>query len=80
MSRGELEAIVKGYSRTAGFDQTQVNRFTLLNPVNHFSTIARGILLRGAGLEMFWPHLLALVGFALLLVGISAWRFRKQLG
>jgi len=26
VSRAELEAIVKGYSRTAGFDQTQVNR------------------------------------------------------
>jgi 2-polyprenyl-6-methoxyphenol hydroxylase-like FAD-dependent oxidoreductase len=26
VSHGELEAIVKGYSRTAGFDQTQVNR------------------------------------------------------
>ncbi len=54
--------------------------FTLLNPINHFSTIARGILLRGAGVEALWLHLLALVGFAALLVGISAWRFRKQLG
>jgi drug efflux transport system permease protein len=54
--------------------------FTLLNPINHFSTIARGILLRGAGVETLWPHLLALVCFAGLLVGISAWRFRKQLG
>jgi ABC-2 type transport system permease protein len=54
--------------------------FTLLNPISHFSTIARGILLRGAGVEAIWPHLLALVGFAVLLVGFSAWRFRNQLG
>jgi ABC-2 type transport system permease protein len=53
---------------------------TLLNPISHFSTIARGVLLKGAGVEIIWPHLLALVGFAILLVGISAWRFRKQLG
>ena len=26
VNRAELEAIVKGYSRTAGFDQTPVNR------------------------------------------------------
>jgi ABC-2 type transport system permease protein len=54
--------------------------FTLLNPISHFSTIARGVLLRGAGVEAIWPHMLALVGFAVLLVGVSAWRFRKQLG
>jgi drug efflux transport system permease protein len=37
-------------------------------------------LLKGAGLEAIWPHMLAPVGFAVALVGISAWRFRKQLG
>lgn len=53
---------------------------TLLNPISHFSTIARSVLLKGAGLEAIWPHLLALIGFAVVLVGVSAWRFRKQLG
>jgi ABC-2 type transport system permease protein len=53
---------------------------TLLNPISHFSSIARGVLLKGAGVDVVWPHLLALVGFAIVLVGISAWRFRKQLG
>ncbi|MGE0886432.1 MAG: ABC transporter permease [Blastocatellales bacterium] len=54
--------------------------FTLLNPISHFATIGRGVLLKGAGLEAIWPHMLALVGFAFVLVGFSAWRFRKQLG
>jgi len=54
--------------------------FTLLNPISHFSTIARGVLLKGAGIEAIWPHVLALVGFAVAQVGVSAWRFRKQLG
>ena len=54
--------------------------FTWINPVRHFSTIARGILLKGAGIEAIWIHMLALVGFAVALVGISAWRFRNQLG
>jgi ABC-2 type transport system permease protein len=54
--------------------------FTLFNPISHFSTIARGVLRRGAGLEAIWPHLCALIGFAVVLVGVSAWRFRKQLG
>lgn len=54
--------------------------FTLFNPISHFAIIARGILLKGAGLEVLWPHFAALVGFAVVLVGVSAWRFRKQLG
>jgi ABC-2 type transport system permease protein len=53
---------------------------TDINPVRHFATIARGIMLKGAGVEVLYPHLLALVAFATLLVGVSIWRFRKQLG
>lgn len=52
----------------------------LINPVRHFSTIARGIMLKGAGVEILYPNLLALALFALVLVAVSAWRFRKQLG
>jgi ABC-2 type transport system permease protein len=54
--------------------------FTLLNPISHFAAIARGILLKGAGPEVLWPHFGALVCFAVVLVGVSAWRFRQQLG
>ncbi len=54
--------------------------FTWINPVRHFSTIARGILLKGAGIELLYPYLIVLFTFAVLLVGLSAWRFRKQLG
>lgn len=53
--------------------------FTLINPVRHFATIARSILLKGAGIEVLYPNMLALLCFAVILVGISAWRFRKQL-
>lgn len=53
---------------------------TIINPVRHFATIARGIMLKGAGVEVLYPNLLALMLFAVLLVGISAVRFRKQLG
>ncbi len=52
---------------------------TLLNPVRHFAAISRGILLKGTGIEILYPNLLALIGFCILLVSISAWQFRKQL-
>jgi ABC-2 type transport system permease protein len=52
---------------------------TLLNPIAHFATIARSVLVKGAGLDVVYPHLLALMAIAGLLVAVSAWRFRRQL-
>ncbi|MGH9632822.1 MAG: ABC transporter permease, partial [Bryobacteraceae bacterium] len=54
--------------------------WTLLNPIRHFGEIARSALIKGSGLEVLWPNLLALAAFAVVLVSISVWRFRKQLG
>lgn len=52
---------------------------TLLNPIRHFATIARGVLLKGTGVEMLYPNLLALTAFCVVMVSVSAWRFRRQL-
>ena len=57
-----------------------IQPLTVVNPVTHFAAIARGVLMKGAGLDTLYPHLLALVTFATFLVGVSAWRFRRQLG
>lgn len=52
---------------------------TLINPVRHFSIIARGVMLKGIGLDILYPNLLVLVVISLLLIGVSSWRFRKHL-
>jgi ABC-2 type transport system permease protein len=52
---------------------------TYLNPVRHFAVISRGVMLKGVGLGVLYPYFLALAGFAALLVGVSVWRFRRQL-
>ena len=56
-----------------------VQPLTLLNPIAHFVKIARGVLVRGSGLDVVYPNLLALLALATLFVGVSAWRFRRQL-
>jgi drug efflux transport system permease protein len=56
-----------------------IQPFTLLNPIAHFAAIARSVLVKGSGLDVVYPHLLALVLIATVLVGVSAWRFRRQL-
>jgi len=56
-----------------------IQPLTYLNPIAHFSVIARSVLVKGAGLDAVYPNLLALAAFSIVLVGVSAWRFRRQL-
>jgi ABC-2 type transport system permease protein len=56
-----------------------IQPLALVNPIAHFATIARGVLVKGADLSVVYPNLLALAALAGLLVGVSAWRFRRQL-
>src|SRR5438876_4943958 len=53
---------------------------TSVNPVKHFAIISRGILLKGSGVDVLYPQLLALAVIALVMVSVSVWQFRKQLG
>ena len=52
---------------------------TSLNPVKHFAIISRSILLKGSGVDVLYPQLLALAAIAFIMVAISSWQFRKQL-
>jgi ABC-2 type transport system permease protein len=53
--------------------------FTVVNPVHHFATIARGSTLKGSGFMDLWPNFLGLLIITLVLSSLSVWRFRKQL-
>jgi ABC-2 type transport system permease protein len=53
---------------------------TVLNPIRHFGIITRGALVKGSGIDTLWPNVLALVAFTVILLSLSVWRFRKQLG
>jgi ABC-2 type transport system permease protein len=57
-----------------------IQPLTLLNPIRHFAAISRGVLIKGVGLEVVYPEVLSLLAFTVVLVGISVWRFRRQLG
>jgi ABC-2 type transport system permease protein len=50
---------------------------TLLNPLRHFLVVVRGIFLKGAGIAVLWPQLLALAGMGTTLLFVAASRFRK---
>jgi ABC-2 type transport system permease protein len=48
-------------------------------PATHFNRIARGVLLKGTGLDVLWPNGLALLATGILMSGLAYVRFRKKL-
>jgi ABC-2 type transport system permease protein len=50
-----------------------------LLPLTYFIYIVRSVVVKGAGMELIIPQTLALIGFAILLLGLAALRFRKSL-
>jgi len=50
-----------------------------VNPIYHFGVVARGVLLKGVGADVLFPHLAALAVLAAVIVGVSVWRFRRQM-
>jgi ABC-2 type transport system permease protein len=50
-----------------------------VNPIRHFSVIARSNMIKGTGFAALWPDFLMLGVFTLMLVALSVWRFRKML-
>jgi ABC-2 type transport system permease protein len=50
-----------------------------LNPVRYFMEIVRGIFLKGSGVSVLWPQMLALGVFGVAILGLSTWRFHRRL-
>jgi ABC-2 type transport system permease protein len=72
-------AILSGASTPIEAMPRWLQPVTALNPVKHFAIIARGIMLKGSGVDVLYRELLALAVIAFVMISLSAWRFRKQL-
>jgi len=51
--------------------------FATIIPAHHFMTILRGILLKGAGLDVLWPNVLALLILGIV-IGTFSFRFVRK--
>jgi ABC-type multidrug transport system permease subunit len=51
-----------------------------LFPTTYFISLMRAIILRGANVFEYWPHLIILIAMSILLFGFCALRFRKKIG
>ncbi len=56
-----------------------IQLITYIVPARYFLSILRGIYLKGVGIAYLWPDTLFLVLFGLLMIFLSAGRFRKRL-
>ncbi|XXF78786.1 ABC transporter permease [Myxococcaceae bacterium GXIMD 01537] len=50
-----------------------------LVPARYFVSTLRGVLLRGNGLDVLWPQLVALAAFAALMLTVAMGRFQRRL-
>jgi ABC-2 type transport system permease protein len=51
---------------------------TYLVPARYFLIALRAIVLKGVGLQAFWTQLVALVVFAIVMMGLASVRLRRQ--
>lgn len=58
---------------------TWLQWLSFASPMQHYLALSLGIFLKGLGLEVEWPHVLALSTFTLLILWISLRRFRSSL-
>ena len=56
-----------------------VQWFTYLNPLRYYLVIIRGVFLKGLGMEVLWPQLLALAVLGTIMLALAASRFRKTM-
>lgn len=74
---GMTDFMFTGYAAPVESMPLILQRVANLIPAHHWLAILRGILLKGAGIDVLWPHVGILVGLGLV-IGIFSLRFVRQ--
>lgn len=56
-----------------------VQYLTYFNPLRYFMEIVRGIFLKGLSVDVLWPNMVVLAIYGVLILSLSAMRFKKRL-
>jgi ABC-2 type transport system permease protein len=76
---GMTDFMFTGYAAPVESMPLALQWFANLVPAYHWLRILRGILLKGVGLEVLWPHVLALVILGIVIGGFSLRYVRRAL-
>jgi ABC-2 type transport system permease protein len=71
--------ILSGFSFPISSMPQALQWLTFLDPLRYYLVIIRGTFLKGVGIDILWPQMLALATIGLTLLTISVFRFRKSL-
>jgi len=75
-----LSMLLSGFAFPVDNMPLAVQWLTLINPVRWFMAIIRGLYLKGVGITILWPQLLALLMIGTVVLGVAVMRFRKTVG
>ena len=76
---GMVDFMFTGYAAPVESMPKAMQTFANLIPANHWLFILRGIMLKGSGLDVLWPHVLALVILGLVIGSFSLIYVRRAL-
>lgn len=74
---GMVDFMFTGYAAPVEGMPQVLQWFANLIPAHHWLSILRGLLLKGAGLAVLWPHVLALIALGVVIITFS-WRFVRR--
>jgi ABC-2 type transport system permease protein len=52
---------------------------TYINPLRYFQTVLRSVYLKGVGLDVLWPQMVAMAAIGIFMLTVSVLRFHKSL-
>jgi ABC-2 type transport system permease protein len=77
MMVGMVDFMFTGYAAPVESMPRFLQLVANLVPAHHWLAILRGVMLKGAGLDVLWPHLAALAGLGLV-IGIFSLRYVRR--
>jgi ABC-2 type transport system permease protein len=72
--------LLSGFAYPIGNMPQAIQWLTFINPLRYYLVVIRGIFLKGVGLETLWVQFLPLLVMGIIVLSLSAAKFRKSLG
>ena len=71
--------VLSGFSFPIASMPVFMQWLSTINPMTYYLIVIRGTFLKGVGLAVLWPQMLALAALGVILLGLSVLRFRKSM-